>query len=98
MSHDVIIRKYRPEDREAVREISWNTADQGRTVDLYFHDHEAVADVLTRYYTDWEPDALWVAECDGRVVGYLTGCLNTRRCNRATLWQVGPRAVAGAVG
>ena len=82
MDDHAIIRKYRPEDREAVREISWNTADKGRTVDLYFHDHETVADVLTRYYTDWEPQSLWVAECDGAVVGYLTGCLDTRRCNR----------------
>ncbi len=98
MDEHAVIRKYRPEDREAVREISWNTADQGRTVDLYFHDHVAVADVLTRYYTDWEPGALWVAQCDGRVVGYLTGCLDTSRCNRSTLWTIGPRAAAGAVG
>ncbi len=98
MSHDAIIRKYRPEDREAVREISWNTAEQGRTVDLYFHDHEAVADVLTRYYTDQAPQSLWVAECDGAVVGYLTGCLDTRRCDRAMVRNVVPKAVAGAIG
>jgi GNAT superfamily N-acetyltransferase len=98
MGDQTIIRKYRAEDREAVREISWNTADKGRTVDLYFHDHETVADVLTRYYTDWEPQSLWVADCDGAVVGYLTGCLDTRRCNRMTAWKVVPRAAAGAIG
>jgi ribosomal protein S18 acetylase RimI-like enzyme len=97
VSRDAIIRKYRPQDREAVREISWNTADQGRTVDLYFHDHEAVADFLTRYYTDWEPQSLWVAECDGVVVGYLTGCLDTRRCDRVIERKVVPAAVFGAV-
>jgi ribosomal protein S18 acetylase RimI-like enzyme len=98
MIDNVIIRKYRSQDRAAVREISWNTADQGRTVDLYFHDHEAVADILTRYYTDWEPQRLWVAECDGAVIGYLTGCLDTRRCNRVMKRNVGPQAVAGAIG
>ncbi len=98
MDDHAIIRKYRPEDREAVREISWNTADQGRTVDLYFHDHETVADVLTRYYTDHEPQSLWVAECDDTVVGYLTGCLNTHRCDRVMAWKVIPKAVAGAMG
>jgi len=97
MSHDAIIRKYRAEDREAVREISWNTADKGRTVDLYFHDHETVADVLTRYYTDWEPGSLWVAECDRAVVGYLTGCLDTHRCNHVMKWKVAPKAAAGAI-
>ena len=97
MGDNCIIRVYRPEDRPAVREISWNTADKGRTVDLYFHDHEAVADILMRYYTDWEPQSLWVAECDGVVAGYLTGCLDTRRCNRVMRRSVGPKAVAGAI-
>lgn len=97
MDDHAIIRKYRPQDREAVREISWNTADKGRTVDLYFHDHEAVADFLTRYYTDWEPQALWVAECEGAVVGYLTGCLNTRHCDRVIARKVVPAAVFGAI-
>jgi len=97
MSQDAIIRKYRPADREAVREVSWNTADKGRTVDLYFHDHEAVADFLTRYYTDWEPQSLWVAECDGVVVGYLTGCLNTPQCDRVIARKVVPAALIGAI-
>ena len=97
MDDHAIIRRYRPQDREAVREISWNTADKGRTVDLYFHDHEAVADFLTRYYTDWEPQALWVAECDGVVVGYLTGCLDTRQCDRVIARKVVPAAVFGAI-
>jgi ribosomal protein S18 acetylase RimI-like enzyme len=98
MGDDVVIRKYRAADREAVREISWNTADQGRTVDLYFHDHETVADVLTGYYTDCEPGSLWVAEGGGAVVGYLTGCLDTRRCNRTMARRIGPQAVVGAIG
>jgi len=97
MDDHAIVRKYRPQDREAVREISWNTADKGRTVDLYFHDHEAVADFLTRYYTDWEPLSLWVAECDGVVVGYLTGCLDTRQCDRVIERKVVPAALMGAV-
>jgi ribosomal protein S18 acetylase RimI-like enzyme len=98
MSQNAIIRKYRPEDREAVREISWNTADKGRTIDLYFHDHEAVADVLTCYYTDQEPQSLWVAECDGVVVGYLTGCLDTRRCDWGVAWKIIPKAAIKAIG
>jgi GNAT superfamily N-acetyltransferase len=93
-----IIRSYRPEDRAAVREISWNTADRGRPFDLYFHDCEAVADALTRYYTDWEPGSLWVAECDGGVVGYLTGCLDTRRANPIIVRKIIPKAVGGAIG
>ena len=39
-----------------------------------------------------------MAECDRAVVGYLTGCLDTRRCNRMMLRRIGPRAAAAAVG
>jgi ribosomal protein S18 acetylase RimI-like enzyme len=54
--------------------------------------------VLTGYYTDYEPQSLWVAECDGDVVGYLTGCLDTRREERVLRNRIVPRAVAGAIG
>lgn len=91
------IRDYRAADRLAVRQIACDTADAGEPVDRLFHDRETVADVLTRYYTDYEPRSLWVAECDGRVVGYLTGCLNTRGQERVTRKKTLPRAVTGAI-
>ncbi|MEN6425395.1 MAG: GNAT family N-acetyltransferase [Phycisphaerales bacterium] len=83
MEHVAGVRSYRSTDRRAVREISCDTADIGDPVDRFFPDREAVADVLVGYYIDQEPDLLWVAEREGRVVGYLTGCLDTRRSRRA---------------
>jgi ribosomal protein S18 acetylase RimI-like enzyme len=91
------IRNYHASDRSAVREIACDTADAGEPVERFFHDRRIIADVLTRYYTDYEPGSLWVAECDGRVVGYLTGCLNTRRQERVTRREILPRAVTGAI-
>lgn len=73
------IRPYRPADRRAVRRICCETGAAGDPVDALFSDREVFADYLTRYYTDFEPETTFVAECDGEVVGYLTGCLRYRR-------------------
>jgi GNAT superfamily N-acetyltransferase len=91
------IRNYRPTDRAAVREIACDTADAGGPVERFFHDRQVLADVLTRYYTDHEPGSLWVAECDARVVGYVTGCLNTRIQERVTRRQILPKVILGAI-
>lgn len=97
MESTATIRNYQAADRPSVREIACDTADAGEPVERFFRDRETVADVLTRYYTDFEPGSLWVAECDGRVVGYLTGCLNTRRQERVARKQVLPKAMTGAI-
>lgn len=74
-----VIRPYRPEDRAAVRHICCETGFMGDPVDPLFSDRDAFADFFTRYYTDWEPDNAWVAEDEGRVVGYLIGSTRYRR-------------------
>lgn len=91
------VRTYQPSDRSAVRQLSCDTADQGDSVDRFFSDGETVADVLVRYYTDYEPQSLWVAECEGLVVGYLTGCLDTGRSTKVVRRKIMPKAVATAI-
>ena len=73
-----IVRPYEPRDRAAVRQIAWDTADNGEPVS-FFSDREVFADILTRYYTDFEPQSLWVVDHAGQAVGYLSGCLDDRR-------------------
>jgi len=72
------IRRYIPTDRESVRRICCETANLGRPIENIFRDRRVLADLLTRYYTDWTARFCWVAEAGGRVIGYLSGCLNTR--------------------
>lgn len=62
-----------------MRRICCDTAFAGDAVEPLFPDRDAFADFFTRYYTDYEPESTFVAEVDGRVVGYLTGCLAPRR-------------------
>jgi ribosomal protein S18 acetylase RimI-like enzyme len=94
---DVLIRRYQPGNREAVRKICCDTADCGEPVENFFHDREFIADLVTRYYTDFEPQSSWVAESGGKVVGYLNGSLDSRRSQRITIWRIAPAVVLFAV-
>lgn len=72
------IRKYAPGDREAVRKIAYETSLLERP-ELFVEDEEIVADALTLYFTDYEPEACFVADHGGTVVGYLTGAKNAEK-------------------
>jgi hypothetical protein len=77
-----IIRDYRPEDREAVRRIAFETGMMGDSIASQYRDLPSFADMLTAYYTDVEPHNALVAELDGKVVGYMLSCRDTR-----TVWK-----------
>ena len=70
MNAVVNIRLYESRDRAAVRRICCETADNGGPVEGFFRDRELVADLVTRYYTDFEPESCWVAE----VAGAMSAC------------------------
>jgi len=93
----LVIRPYGIQDRHAVRWISYETAHRGSPGDVLFKDREIIADLLTRYYTDYEAHSLWVAEYEGRVIGYLTGCLDSNRYRRIMLGKVMPRIFIRAI-
>lgn len=63
------IRKYKPEDREQIRNICHLTA----TDPTYVNDKELVATLYADYYTDYEPDNIFVVarESDDVAVGYI---------------------------
>ncbi len=84
----ITIRPYAERDRDAVRTICYVTGYMGEPVDWQWRDAESFADIFSGYYTDREPESASVVELDGRVSGYLLGCLDSSR-----VWNVG--AVAG---
>jgi hypothetical protein len=69
----VVVRKFDPRDRDAVRFLCCQTGFLGKPIDPVFEDRELFADYLTSYYTDVEPESCFVMEQNGRVVGYLLG-------------------------
>ena len=69
----LLIRRYEPRDRNAVRWLCCQTGFLGKPIDPVFEDRDLFADYLTRYYTDIEPESSFVLELDGEVKGYLLG-------------------------
>ena len=91
MPNEIIFRHFKIQDRAEIRRICCDTADQGRPIENFYPYRDIAADLLTRYYTDYEPGSTWVAELNGQVIGYLNGCLDSRRCTRIMTWRLVPR-------
>lgn len=92
-----LIRPYRSGDREAVREICRRTAYRNRGSAAVIEDGELFADYWTKYYTEEEPESALVVEQDGRVVGYLLGCVDSARFHRAMARRIVPAVLARAL-
>jgi hypothetical protein len=82
MAGPIFVRQYEPRDREAVRHIAVATALAGRPAALFMDGDDLLADGLTAYFTDYEPGSCFVAEMNGRVVGYIIGSVDTRAMDR----------------
>ncbi|GAB4336643.1 MAG: GNAT family N-acetyltransferase [Candidatus Abyssubacteria bacterium] len=73
------VRNYQPGDRQTLRTICYETGLMGEPIDPHFGCLDLFADYWMNYYTDHEPESAFVAELDGRVIGYLVGCKDTKR-------------------
>lgn len=95
MSHlqnmgEVVIRRYKKSDRSDIRRICCDTAFMGEPMEPFLSDRGVLADFVTSYYTDYEAGSTFVAELDGRVVGYLTGGINMSKKLRTFIGKVLP--------
>ena len=90
-SLNVIIRPFAEKDRAAIREICKRTGQKGHPARLFFEDEEIVPMLFADYYMDCEPESCFVAELDGRVVGYIIGSMDTRKKRRIMLKKFYPR-------
>ena len=86
------IRQYRDKDRDEIRTIAAATASGYPRADL-----QLVADLLTEYYVNYEPENTLIAETSGDVVGYLSGCVNTGKCRKVKGTIIIPRAITRAI-
>jgi len=78
---EITIRKFIPHDRPAIRSISCQTAFLEMPTHIFLNNEEILADALTQYYTDYEPESCFVATYDDKVIGYLIGAKNIWRAN-----------------
>jgi hypothetical protein len=93
----VTIRPYAARDRAAVREINCRTAYRNRGHDFLFEDGALHADYWTSYFTDYRPEASWVVERDGRIIGYFLGCTDQAHFLRTMKRRIVPRIAALAL-
>lgn len=76
----MLIRPYRPSDREGVRRVCFETGYMGDPVAWQWRDRESFADLFCGWYTDHAADdALVVADEQDEVAGYLLGCRDSRQ-------------------
>jgi ribosomal protein S18 acetylase RimI-like enzyme len=92
---NLLVRPYRPEDRSELFRIGADTANYGSPIEAYFDDRNLFLDSFYRYYTDYEPEHSWIAEVDGLVAGFLTGCTDTQRSERVMKKQLVPDVIRG---
>ena len=91
---EVVIRRLRRSDREAVREIFRQGGQRGNPLRVYVEDEEIVLRILIDYFVDYEPECAVVAEADGKIVGYALAAADTKRYERVVLTRILPGIVA----
>lgn len=94
MTINAFVRPYEPRDRDAVRYICCETGFMGDPMEVVFEGREVFGDMWTKYYTDFEPEHTWVAEAEGRVVGYFLGGLDTDTQMKVSTQKIFPSIAA----
>ena len=89
---DFNIRSYLPSDREAVSRIAADTAFFGEPVEAFMEDRKLFCDFFYSYYTDREPEHIWLAAASGTVVGFLAGSTDPRGRQRHVSREILPLA------
>lgn len=84
------VRPYVAKDKDNIRRLCCDTADCDRPIEGVFPDREIAADLLTSYYTEYEPSSIWIAEEGGEVIGYALGCMDNRRFGLVMNWILLP--------
>ena len=88
------IRPYRSGDRARIRHLICATALRGRPLSAFFEDDGILVKLFLDYYLSHEPESCFVAESEGRVVGYILGCKDSRRYLRVVVFRYGPQLLA----
>jgi ribosomal protein S18 acetylase RimI-like enzyme len=96
-SNGILIRSFKSVDRDDVRRISCETAFLGEPRELFFDDDEILADGLTLYFTDYEPDSCFVAVESEEVIGYIIGTTDVAVMQRIFRLKVAPRLLVKAL-
>ena len=90
------IRNYQIEDRDTIRKISLESVFWGENR-AYIFDDEILADLLTIYFTDYEPLSCFVAVKENQVIGYILGAQDIRKMRKLMKYKIVPRLIYKAL-
>ncbi|HEX5402878.1 MAG TPA: GNAT family N-acetyltransferase [Pseudonocardiaceae bacterium] len=76
---DVVIRPFRPADRDGIYDVCLRTADGGQDATALYRDPELVGDIFAGPYAYLEPDFAFVLDDGGQVTGYVLGAPDSTR-------------------
>jgi GNAT superfamily N-acetyltransferase len=88
-----LVRPFETKDRDALLQIGADTAFFGAPIERYMEDRRIFMDSFYAYYTDYEPQHAWVAYDGDQVVGFLTGCIDSKAHNRVMREKIIPASV-----
>lgn len=77
----MIIRPFEKKDKEELRSIACETAFLELPYHLFVPHKDILADALTLYFTDYEPESCFVGEEGGKIIGYIIGTKNIKKMN-----------------
>lgn len=80
----IIIRSFKEGDRGPLRKLCADTAFMGEPVERFFPDRELFCDWASVYYTDYEPQSIFVAEYENQICGYVMGAKDESRYRKAS--------------
>lgn len=75
---ETLTRTYRPEDKQAITEICYQTGYMGESVAGRFKDRDLFGELFAYAYLSYRPEMCFVAEVDARVVGYCIAAADTK--------------------
>ena len=90
INNNIIIRKFNNYDRKDVRRISCDTAFSEGSRKNIFDDDEILADFLTLYFTDYEPNSCFVAVKNNQVIGYIIGTTDVKLMQKTFFIRIIP--------
>lgn len=90
---EIAIRKFKSEDREAVKKICLDTSFLGEPRDFFLNDDEILSNLLYIYYADYKPESCFVAVKDEKIVGYLISAKDVKAMDRIFNLKILPRII-----
>lgn len=85
----IIIRNYKPQEKKEVHEISIQNSIFAEYKDELLNE-SVFADLLTSFFLEYEPQSCFVAEKDGKIIGYVLGSSDVLTMRKTIKYKILP--------